>query len=449
MATYFVASGGSNTAPYDTWAKAATSLQTALTAASTDGDVVAIQYDGVPSVNAEQTVDTTYTFAANISLISSTNSGTSTITPTQMGTSYWIGNSTANRLVNMAGAFRVFCYGITLHVSGSTGDSLVLAVTDGAHFVYEDCYLWNNNTSVSSPAISVGNTDAQVFVHAKNCTFHLNQAAARIAVASKLLIEGGSLATTGTIPTGGLFVAATNDPAGAQVDCYGFDLSYLGSNAIVGNATTNAFPVRLTQCKLGTAYTAMATQTHLNRSSAELFIFDCASDDTHGLFGYHNAMGSVVSNTGIKYTGGAAAQSWGVTTTANCSFATPFTTPWVNLYHSGTSAITPWFEVLRDGSATAYTNAQVWGEFGAKVTTGSTAATLYHDRQALVDWAAGTAGASQASGTDTWDGENATHWAGKVDSGSAMTPAEAGDIRGRVVVGAPSITVYVDPYIRT
>jgi hypothetical protein len=48
MADYFVASGGTNTAPYDTWEKAATSLQTALTAATTNGDRVIIQYNGVP-----------------------------------------------------------------------------------------------------------------------------------------------------------------------------------------------------------------------------------------------------------------------------------------------------------------------------------------------------------------------------------------------------------------
>lgn len=448
MAVYFVASGGSNTAPYDTWAKAAISLQTALTAANASGDIVAIQYDSVPTLNAEQTVSTTYTFANNISLISSTNSGTSTITPTPMGASYWIGNSTTNRNVLMAGAFRVYIYGVTLRSAGATANNIGLAITDGSHFVYENCYFWHGNTGANS-SVYIGANDCQAFVHAKNCTFRFNSTTASVLVASKLLIEGGSYTNTGTIPTGGFFKANNTDPAGAQVEAYGFDLSYLSSNAIAGNATSNAFPVRLTQCKLGAAYSAMVTQTNLNGSSAEVYIFDCASGDTHGLFGYHNAMGNVVSNTGISFTGGVAGQSWQVTTTANCSYATPFTTPWVNLYNTGTSAITPWFEVLRDGNATAYTDAQIWGEFGAKTTSGSTAATLYRDQQALIDWAAGTAGTSQASGTDTWDGENATHWAGKVDSGSSFTPAEVGDIRGRVVVGAPSITVYVDPYIRT
>ena len=52
MALLFVASGVSNTSPYETWAKAATSLQTALTAA-TAGDVVVIQRNAVPSGDKE------------------------------------------------------------------------------------------------------------------------------------------------------------------------------------------------------------------------------------------------------------------------------------------------------------------------------------------------------------------------------------------------------------
>ena len=51
MATYFISNGGSNTSPYDTWAKAATTIQTALTAASTDGDIVVLQYNNIPTTD--------------------------------------------------------------------------------------------------------------------------------------------------------------------------------------------------------------------------------------------------------------------------------------------------------------------------------------------------------------------------------------------------------------
>ena len=73
------------------------------------------------------------------------------------------------------------------------------------------------------------------------------------------------------------------------------------------------------------------------------------------------------------------------------------------------------------------------------------------DKQALAAFLAGTAGTSQAAGAGlgSWTGESGTAWSGKVDSGASVTPAETGYLSGRVCVGAASITVYVDPVIRT
>ena len=190
----------------------------------------------------------------------------------------------------------------------------------------------------------------------------------------------------------------------------------------------------------------LATQTNLNRSSAEVYVFDCASGDTHGLFGYANAMGSVVSDTGIYFTAGAAAQSWKIVTTANCSFYTPFETPWFGYYNTGTSAITPYVEILRDGSATAYQDDEVWMDIAAKVTTTSTLATLYSDRMMLL----GTAANQDAgAGLGSWTGEGGTAWSGKLALGSSITPAENGHIQARIVVGEPASTVYADPQGRT
>jgi hypothetical protein len=45
MAVYKVSKSGSNTSPYDTWVKAATTIQTAITAAANAGDVVEINVD--------------------------------------------------------------------------------------------------------------------------------------------------------------------------------------------------------------------------------------------------------------------------------------------------------------------------------------------------------------------------------------------------------------------
>ena len=69
----------------------------------------------------------------------------------------------------------------------------------------------------------------------------------------------------------------------------------------------------------------------------------------------------------------------------------------------------------------------------------------------MLDYALGTSSTAQANGAGlgSWTGENATAWSGKIDSGSAVTPAEVGALRGRICVAATSATVYIDPQIRT
>jgi len=366
--------------------------------------------------------------------------------PTVMGTGGWIGNSTTNRGITIVAANRrVYFYGATLRTSGATADSMNLLTGDGAHLEYESCYLWHGNTNTGSNLV-FGGADVNAFASLKNCTLRFGSTSQAITIGGRIVIEGGSISADGSAISTIFRPGPSSDSNATDVAVSGFDMSAASATAtIVGDAALIPLTIRMSQCKLPSgAFTWLGTQTNANRSSAELYVFDCAAGDTHGRFGYHNALGSVVSDTGIKYTGGAAAQGWKIVTTATASFYTPFVTPWINWYNTGTSSITPRLEILRDGSATAYDNDEVWGEFSAKTTAGYTLASLYSDRMAVLG-----SPAAQTSGTDTWDGENATHWAGKVDSGSAITPAEVGDIRARVCVGLASATVYVDPFIRT
>ncbi len=442
MATYFLWSGAAGAGTGADWTNAFTTYTAALAAATASGDVVKVH----KAHTEELAADTIYTHQNNIAVICVDKDASDALAT--MGTGAWIGNSTTFRSVTLAtaaGGRRIFIYGLTFRTAGATIDGLGLSQTDGCHFEYESCYLWQGNTGANG-AISIGLADTQSFVKLKNCTIRLNLATHRIAVASRLVIEGGELAATGTIPTGGLFIAAITDPAGASVEALGFDMSYLGSNPIVGNATSNAFTARFAQCKLGTGFVPLATQTNLNRSSAEVYLFDCAVGDTHGFFGYYNPMGSIISDTGIYFTSGAAAQSWKVVTTANCSYYTPFETPWFGYYNTVTTAITPYVEILRDGSATAYQDNQVWFDVAAKTTSGFVTASLFTDRMTLLG---SPTNLPAGAGLGSWTGESGTAWSGKVELGSSITPAEVGHIQARIVVGEPSITVYADPQVRT
>lgn len=444
MATIFcraaLSDGTENTSPYETWAKAATSLQTAITAAST-GDTVVIQYDAVPTGDAEVSADTTYVFDAHgVIVISASNDGTNAYTPTAMGTANWIGNSTTNYTIQFGGAFRYETHGLTIRVSGTTADNIGLAQSDNSQQTATNCLFWLANTSTTSRILLGGANNSAV--HAKNCKFRFSHASQGFSYRTAL-IEGGSVDSAGTAPST-LFVESSANMG--SVACEGFDVSFVGSGTLVGNNSAEPCQFTFTRCKLGSGMTVLATQTGTARNGNFAYLFDCHSGDTHGVLGYYDGLGSMLSDTGIYFTAGAAAQSWKIVTTANASQAVPFVSPWVSRYHTGTSAITPRLEILRDGSATAYTNAEVWGEFSAKTTSGTVNASFSGDRVVI-----GATPADQATGAGlgSWTGENATAWSGKVDSGSSITPAEAGHIRGRVMVGAASATVYVNPQIET
>jgi hypothetical protein len=441
MATYHLWSGGSNTSPYDTWAKAATTYTTALAAATASGDIIKVH----KTHTEELGVDTVYTHQNHISVICVDKDASDALAT--MGDSAWIGNSTLNRTISIAGAFRLFFYGITLRIAGGTSDFMNVAVTDGQHVSYEACTFWHGSTTTAN--LSIGALDCQIFAKLTNCVFRFGAVSQGIAVSAMVDMVGCSLHASSAVITGGLIKPVTTRPGGAIVKMSGCDWSLLAANVIVASATSTAHTTIISQCKLGSGYVALATQTNLNRSSAEVYIFDCSSGDTHGLSGYFNAMGSVVSDgiggSGIYLTAGAAGQSWKIVTTANCSFYTPFETPWFGYRNATLSALTPYVEILRDGSATAYQDDEVWLDVMAKVTASSTQSTFYTDRMALLGTPANQAA---GAGLGSWTGESGTAWSGKIGLASSITPAEVGHIQARIVVGEPSITVYADPQIR-
>lgn len=446
MATYFVASGGSNTSPYDTWAKAATSLATALAAASSGSDVVVIQYNAVPTGDAELAVDTTYTTANSVRIISASNDGGSAYTPTVMGTANWIGNSTTNRFIRFdAGADdRVYVYGLTLRTAGTTSDALQINSTAaGGDMTLDSCYLWHGNTG--STQLSVGGNSNAQFTRFVDCTFRLGATGQSININSRAVFENMTLSSAGSAPTN-LFNSQYN---AGSVDVIGGDLSHC-TGTLVANAG-NTCVYTFMGVKLGAGVVPLATQTtNPNSASPSVFLVDCNSGDTHGFVGYYDALGSCVNDTGIYFTTGAAGLSWKIVTTANASFFNPFITPTIDLYHTGTSAITPYLEILRDGSATAYQDDEVWIRLWVKDNTGFVNPSFYDDRCTLATKLSGTPSDQAAgAGTGSWTGEGGTAWSGKCGLGSSVTPAESGYIRAELVVGEPSITVYVDPQIRT
>lgn len=441
MATYYVWSGATGTNAGTSWTNAYTAFGSAVTAATASGDVILVHYTHQENL----AIATTYTFGNNVNIISVNKD--SSDAPTAMGTGGWVGHGGGSNSVDVIlnGAFKVSLFGMTFRTSGSDVNNLDFATSDGSHFEFDNCYIWQGCSSASAN-INVGSsssTAANGFAKFTNSTFRFGNISQSLRVGQcRALFEYCTIASAGSAPT---TLFDSSGRGGPTVEFLGCNLSYVTGTLV---ASMSAVPgsVVFSQCKLGANVTILATQTPANKSSGAAYVFDCSSGDTHTFMGYYDAFGSCVSDTGIYYTTGAAAQSWKIVTTANCSYYTPFVSPFVDFYNTGTTSITPRFEILRDGSTTAFQDDEVWGEFFVKSTSGSTQSTPSSDRMALLGTPANQA---TGAGTGSWTGEAASAWSGKIDSGVAVTPAEVGAIRGRVVVGEPSITVYVDPQVRT
>ena len=441
MTIYRYWTGGSNTAPYDTWAKAATTFEAVRAAATADGDQVRVHYTS----REELAANTTYSFAAHVSVVSVDKDNSDA--PTPMGTSGWIGSSSANRNVTLGGAKKIFLSGLTLRTVGGV---LTVNNNDGGHFEAENFRMWNSSTS-SSVDHAIGGT-SNSYTKLTGFIFDCDRTSGntdRIRYAGRVEINNSQWAISTSHVSSGIVLDPSADTH-AQVDFVGCDFSgYPSGTTLVANMARAPSEYRFVQCKLPPNYVVLATQTTVpNKGSARAWVLDSAQGDTHGLIGYHDAFGSAVTSTAVYVTGGPSGQSWKITTTANCSFYTPFATPWIDAHNSSLSAATRRIEILSDGSATPYTDAEVWAEFSAKTTSGTTLASFYGDRKGVL---ASAADQAAGAGLSSWSGESGTAWSGKCDSGVAITATSVGGISGRICVGLPSVggTLYVDPFIRS
>jgi hypothetical protein len=443
VANWYVNSGASGANNGTSWTNAYTAFGSAVTAATSDNDVILVHYTHQENLGA----DTTYTFAAaNIQVYSVDKDSSDALTA--MGTGGWIGHNSASRSITILGGRQVFIYGITLRQASNISRSYIISGGDNSQTTYNTCYFWLENTNTGCRML-FGSGDVQcknIFV---NCTFRFGATAQSMQPMGLVEFIGGSISSAGSAITTIFLSTTTIDGTGATVDVLGFDFSAASSTAtILGDQTILPVTLTLRQCKLPTSATYLATQTNKNQSSGKIFCIDCSAGATQNFYLYQDALGVLQTNTAITYTG--ESQSWKIDTTADCTPFIPFVLPWIGLWNTSTSSLTPRFEILRDGSATAYDNDEVWGEFSAKITGSSTLGAQYTDRMAYL----GTPAAQDTgAGLSSWAGETTTGapdaWSGKVDSGAALTPAETGPIMGRVVVGVASSTVYISPTIRT
>lgn len=432
MTDRYVKATGSNTSPYETWAKAATSLQTAI------GAVAAGEKIYVDSAFSENLAsDTTYNPASNFIEVISTSD-----TATEPPTTYAAGataNGNANGVDLAVSRGGWFGYSF-LTGSGGTASSVALTNSGGDVVHLEDCTVNVRSTNAGGGVITGIGVAGGCILTTKNCTWIFGAVGQGFNVRSVIWTdERSTFAPSGSIPT----AVFENVDRGAIMRFNGSDFSTCSGNLYAAGVGVGF--LRLDECTL---HASTATPTP-SSDGFELLMNDCASGDTHYKIKHVTYRGSTVDETTIKMNTSEAAKydgtnaySWLVTTTANVSFAMPYHTPWIDAYHSGTSAITPRLEIMRNDSTSAYTDGQVWPEVLAKATSGSVRTSIATGRRGPLATAASVA---DGAGLGSWDGEGGSAKSMKLVPSSSLTPAEIGPVRMRVCAGGASMSFYVNP----
>jgi hypothetical protein len=418
----------------DSWAQAYKTLKEATDAAAA-GETI---YFATGTADVF-TADTTYTLAAGVRIISTSDTTNTPPTTYAAGATLSTTTSTADAIFTGVGSL----HGLNITVGDSSDDcDIGICVTDNSSIYAEDCAFTFGGTSGNSQFLIGAGAEVEAQATFVNCSFTWAATNHGIQIASAKAVFIDCDMSAGSVHASPLFeiFARAN-----KVEMIGCDLSDISE--VVTGASTRV-DVVLRQCKLKSAATIF-NPTAVARG--ETFVYDCHDGDTHINFAHYCYEGSTtISKSGdtphIYANDNISGDiSWVVAGNGNTSAANPYMSPWMSVYHSGTSAITPYLECVRSGSDVAYTEAEVWSEWTAKVTASSTQVTLYSNRTGPLA-TPGNNESSSKTATD-WTGENATSWFGKLQPNSTITPAEPGHISARICV-AGNHTVYVDPQIR-
>jgi hypothetical protein len=444
MATIYVSHTGSNTSPYDTKAKAANSIVTAATA-SLAGDTILIDHTH------------TGNNAVTNSLIITLKSGAKLISwdfandvKKPMGVDAWLGHSSglarSVTIESEINAGPTYIYGVTLRNAG-TDSTMHLQIgkprTIGVSTtVIEDCYLWLGNTHAAA-RILIGSSTTNQFatVDVIRATLRFSNSVQYFFPQGEIRFTDCTLSTAGTVPN----TLAYNSISSQNITMAGCDWSAIGAGSLLGGGTGAGVSYLLTDCKLdpatallsGSRASAMSINSYPERPmvhASDLGVTQALKDD-----------GSTIPvTTDAPQTWGDIGCVWMVTTSAAASLIAPYVSPWISIDAEAVNGVTPYVEILRNNSATAYTNHEVWAEWQYK------ASALTERVDTIVTRPAITASPSSLpAGAATWSNANATKWVGKLTVPAAIDIKRDGQLRVRVCVGKASVSnLYVDPQIR-
>jgi hypothetical protein len=455
MATYYVSSVAGDNGAGTTWATAKTSVAAGLALATSTGDIVYVDSAHSFTASAASIAWNVATSGIAVSIISVDRNGSTTT-----GHNGWLAGAAETvdsgdysfAAVNTTNG-TMFVYGLTITQTAGSGNNkkfFLCSVGGIGTLTMQSCTLTNHGTSIVADfQLGTGpSSNRSNLVVLKDCLLNLKNASASSSPA--ILFTGGRAELYGTtigysgankpLRLFGPNTSGSGELVIADCDLSGYNTSG-GALFDVGGSNTETI---LRNVKISATPAITVGTPTLHQGSITMINVD--SGDTKTVFQYRNMYGTVTSGLSIyKSASGAtfagSGVSWGVVTTSSCTESSPFICPWLMSYSSATAEITVGLRIVHD-SATAMHDRNLWSEVEYVSSSTFPQGTLAGTRNAqpfdgsTSNWTADS---------DSWEGTGGFANANKQKVNAVVTPGEGSLIRGRLIVGATSKTLYLDP----
>lgn len=440
MAILYVRNDGSNTSPYDTWAKAATTLVTA-TAAASDGDSI---YVGDGHSEAPTATQTHALGTKSLDIVCVNDTGDPE-PPTAAATGALIATGAGSYDIQFtASSGRVYIYGLTLSPADGAGGSQnvdVRLASGGSphdfHVIFEDCTFKLHTHNSCTFDFSAAQNDGEQYLECINCTFTFGATGQQFYFGvPKARIRGGSIG--GTAPT----TLIDNPSATRALLCefMGVDLSAVTGTLVGGTEASG--DIRFIDCKLGAGVT-IDGYSHA-RPGLDVYAINCDSADTNYRYHRQNSLATETQETTVVLdaSDGTTTFSRKVVTTANAKEVThPYRSAPIALWNETIgSSQTATIEIVTDN--VTLQDDECWLELEYLGTSGFPLGVFADDRAADIL----ATPANQTTSSASWTTTGLTTPV-KQALAVSFTAQEKGLIRASVCVAKPSTTVYYNPKI--
>jgi len=438
MADRYVKHTGSNTSPYDTWAKAATTLATAVTG-SAAGDTIYVSSAHSVTGLASQTITGLGTSNNPLKIISVSDAAEPPVT-VQAG---------ASESTTLSGNYQIspFAYveGIAISIGtlSNSPNIFLLGASGDQNTVYKSCtFALTSIGGGSRIRFQAAATSVTTRCSTTDCAFLLgNNTQQGIALGGDCTISGGTVSGPANYTTGVFQTPSQGRACFAAID--GVDMSGIGSASNLVSSLTAPMSVKISSSRLPAGWTGILF-AGTRDAGQRVSMYNCDNADTNYRLWIEAYSGAIRDETTIVRTGGASDGdtpiSWRMTTNASSNELTaPLRAdPIASWCDTTGSSVTVTVEVMTDG--VTMTDAEAWVDVEYLGTSGFPLSASISDKRATVL----TTPANQTSSSETWTTTGLTTPV-KQKLSVTFTPQEVGFIYATVRLAKPGTTMYVCP----